>query len=100
MRLRLTPRAVADLGEIADYLLERNPAAAAKVRDAILDALNILTLFPEAGRRQSVDGVRKLVTRKYRYLFIISSTPKMTSWWFSQSATLRGGAATPISKQQ
>ena len=68
MRLRLTPRAVADLGEIADYLLERNPAAAAKVRDAILDALNILTLFPEAGRRQSVDGVRKLVTRKYRYL--------------------------------
>jgi plasmid stabilization system protein ParE len=39
MRLRFTPRAVADLNAIADYLAERNPAAALRVRTAILQSL-------------------------------------------------------------
>jgi plasmid stabilization system protein ParE len=30
--------------------------------------LRNLVLFPEIGRRQTVEGVRKLVTRKYPYL--------------------------------
>lgn len=68
MKLRFTPRATADLIAIADYVRERNPEAALRVRAAILDSLQNLVLFPEAGRRQTVEGVRKFVTRKYPYL--------------------------------
>jgi plasmid stabilization system protein ParE len=46
MRLRFTPRAVADLISIADYLRERNPQAALSVRAAILDSLRLLLQFP------------------------------------------------------
>ena len=68
MKLRYTPRATRDLVEIAEYLRARNPSAALAVRDAILRSLQDLALFPAIGRRQNVEGVRKLVTRRYRYL--------------------------------
>lgn len=68
MRLRFTPRATSDLAEIAEYIHKRNPAAALRVRAAILETLKMLLLFPESGRTQSVAGVRKIVTRKYPYL--------------------------------
>ena len=72
MRLRFTPRATQDLIEIADYFKERNPAASSRVRTAILNSLQSLTLFPEGGRRQTVNDVRKLVTRQYRYIVYYS----------------------------
>lgn len=58
MRLRFTPRATSDLTEIADYIRERNPKASQAVRDAIFSSLRTLTLFPEMGRRQTIEGVR------------------------------------------
>lgn len=33
-----------------------------------LESLQVLVDFPEIGRLQSVEGVRKLITRKYVYL--------------------------------
>jgi toxin ParE1/3/4 len=68
VRLRFTPRAVFDLASIADYIRERNPAAAVRVRSSILKSLGNLTAFPRMGRKQSTPGVRKLVTRRYSYL--------------------------------
>jgi plasmid stabilization system protein ParE len=68
MKLRFTPRATANLMEIADYIHARNPAAAQRVRAAIYDSLQNLILFPHIGRKQKVEGVRKFVTRKYAYL--------------------------------
>ena len=68
MKLRFTLRATQDLINIADYIRERNPTASLRVRAAILDSLQNLLLFPEIGRRQTVEGVRKFVTRKYPYL--------------------------------
>ena len=68
MKLRFTPRAAQDLIAIADYIRERNPAAALRVRATILQAAQTIVAFPEVGRRQNVEGVRKLVTRGYRYL--------------------------------
>jgi plasmid stabilization system protein ParE len=67
VKLRYTARATIDLAEIAEHL-RHNPTAALAVRDAILRSLQTLTLFPALGRRQNVEGVRKLVTGKYRYL--------------------------------
>ena len=68
MKLRFTPRATQDLIDIADYIGERNPTASLRVRTAILDSLQNLSLFPEIGRKQTVQGVRKLITRRYPYL--------------------------------
>jgi toxin ParE1/3/4 len=67
MKLRLTPRAARDLADIGDYLWERSPGAALRVRDAILQSLQNLSLFPELGRKQEEEGVRKIVTRQYSY---------------------------------
>jgi toxin ParE1/3/4 len=68
MRLRFTPRATRDLAAIADYIRAHNPAAARRVRAAILNSLQNLVLFPEVGRRQTIEGVRKYVTRRYPYI--------------------------------
>ncbi len=75
MKLRFTPRATQDLIDIADYIRARNPSASLRVRAAILDSLQNLILFPEVGRRQTVEGVRKLVTRKYPYLVYYTLDP-------------------------
>lgn len=68
MKLRFSLRAAADIAEVADYLRARNPAAARRVRASLYDSLKLLVLFPHIGRRQVTEGVRKLVTRRYRYL--------------------------------
>jgi plasmid stabilization system protein ParE len=48
MKLRLTPRAVQDLADIAAYIREHNPTAALRVRSAILESLQNLVLFPQS----------------------------------------------------
>jgi toxin ParE1/3/4 len=68
MKLRFTPRAAQDLADIGDYIRERNPKAALRVRAAIFGSLQNLVLYPQSGHRQKVDGVRKLATRRYPYL--------------------------------
>jgi len=68
MRLRFTPQAILELAAIADYIHQRNPAAAVRVRAAILKSLANLKTYPSMGRRQSAPGVRKIVTRRYPYL--------------------------------
>jgi plasmid stabilization system protein ParE len=73
MKLRFTPRAVQDLTEIAEYIRTENPRAAEHVRAAIFESLQSLVLFPGLGRLQSTENVRKLVTRRYRYLVYYSN---------------------------
>ena len=68
MNLRFTPQATQDLSEIADYIRSENPSAAEHVRAAILESLQILKSFPRIGRRQDIEDVHKLVTRKFGYL--------------------------------
>jgi plasmid stabilization system protein ParE len=68
MKLRFTPRAIANIEEIADYIHARNPAAARRVRAAIFDSLQNLILFPYVGRLQKAHGIRKFLTRKYVYI--------------------------------
>jgi len=38
------------------------------VRAAILESLQVLAEFPDIGRRQTTEGLRKHITRKYGYL--------------------------------
>jgi toxin ParE1/3/4 len=68
MKLRFTPRALENITDIADYLHARNPSAAERVRDDIYSGLRNLILFPQVGRLQQTEGVRKFVTRRFAYL--------------------------------
>jgi toxin ParE1/3/4 len=68
MKLRFTRRATENLSEVANYLQQRNPAAAVRVRADIYHGLQNLLLFPRVGRPQTIAGARKLVTRRYGYL--------------------------------
>lgn len=68
MKLRFTQRSLDDLTTIADYLSACDPAAASRVRVAIYGTLRLLISFPRLGRRQAVEGVRKVVTRRYGYI--------------------------------
>jgi plasmid stabilization system protein ParE len=73
MKLHFTPRATQDLIDIADYINQHNPAGALRVRAAILESLQNIVLFPRVGRLQKLEGVRKLVTRRYSYLVYYSA---------------------------
>jgi toxin ParE1/3/4 len=68
MKFRFTPRALENIAHIADYLRVRNPSAAQRVRADIYDGLRNLALFPQVGRPQQTEGLRKFVTRRYAYL--------------------------------
>jgi plasmid stabilization system protein ParE len=70
MKLRFTARAAQDLNDIANYIRERNPQAALRVRAAILESLQNLVLFPQVGRRQKVEGRSR---RGYPYLVYYSA---------------------------
>ena len=68
MKLRFTPLAVETIAETADFIRTENPRAAQRVRAAIYEGLEILLIFPHAGRLQRTEGVRKFVTPRYRYI--------------------------------
>lgn len=72
MRLRFTPQATQDPAAIGDYIRSKNAKASVRVRAAILETLQMLVRFPRAGRAQTVDGVRKIVTRRYSYIVYYS----------------------------
>jgi toxin ParE1/3/4 len=68
MRLRFTRRAVQNLDQISSYLRERSPTGLRSVRDALQKTLDLIAEFPASGRRQEVEGVLKMVTRRYGYV--------------------------------
>jgi toxin ParE1/3/4 len=68
MNIRFTDRALVDLGGIADYLVQRSPPGARKVKLAIQRTVEQLERFPGIGTPQKTQGVRKMVVRKYPYL--------------------------------
>jgi plasmid stabilization system protein ParE len=68
LKLRFTPLATENIALIADYIRERNPAAALRVRASIYESLQLLILFPFLGRQQKERGVRKFVTPRFGYL--------------------------------
>ena len=65
MRLVYTSRAIADLTEIADYLVSGSPIWAERVRTAILATLQIVIDPSHAGWLQTIDADRKIEGRLY-----------------------------------
>ena len=67
MSYRLTPRAVADITAIADYLNERNPAAAIEVISGFIRRFEMLARHPYSGvgREDILPNIRHLVLGTY-----------------------------------
>ena len=62
MRVRWTLPALANLDSIQDYIAERNPAAASRLVNDILDRTDtLLSDNPEMGRPGRIAGTRELV---------------------------------------
>lgn len=68
MKARYTPRAVADLAGIADYIRQFSQVGAPKVRDEILRTIEMLKRFPYSGSRTNTEPARKAVVRRYPYI--------------------------------
>lgn len=69
MRVRWTVPALADLDAIQDYIAERNPPAASRLVNDILDRTDaLLSANPELGRPGRVAGSRELVLRGTSYI--------------------------------
>lgn len=62
-----------DLGEIFRYVLEVQPAAAWRLRDAIMRQVEFLAAHPALGRPGRVPGTRELV---------VPSTPYIVAYTF------------------
>lgn len=67
MTLRFSHRAADDLEAICDYICERNPGAALRVRNSLQASLQIIALHPKIGRLQT-GGVRRYATPRLPYL--------------------------------
>jgi toxin ParE1/3/4 len=67
MRVRYTRQALRDLLAIADYIQERNPAAAVEVETAIRTGIDLLADFPGLGRDRPELDARALGIPRYPY---------------------------------
>ena len=76
MKLRLTPRAVADIEAIALYIAAENPRAALAVTESIERRLRQLADYPHSGilREDIGAGVRHLVAGKYLAFYRVTAS--------------------------
>ncbi len=68
MKLRYTQRAAAELDAILGYIGERSPQGAAKVKRRVQAIIDMVLRHPEAGRKTSRLGLRRIVAHPYPYL--------------------------------
>jgi plasmid stabilization system protein ParE len=68
LRLRYTPEAAAELDAVLNYIAERSPTGARRVKARIQEMINLALLHPYAGTRTRRRGLRRLVASPYPYL--------------------------------
>ncbi|MBI5774863.1 MAG: type II toxin-antitoxin system RelE/ParE family toxin [Verrucomicrobia bacterium] len=77
-----TPEAIARLEELAGYIAQDNPAAAARMGAAIFEKVQLLSAFPELGRvfrKLNRPDVREIPVRPYRVIYQVRSRKKTIS---------------------
>ena len=67
MKLKYSPRAIADINAIADYIRVRNPPAALRVGSAIEKIINLFRDNPGLGLDRPELGVRMISVPRYSY---------------------------------
>jgi toxin ParE1/3/4 len=70
MRLQYTRRAKRHLDAIADYIADRNPAAARRVGARIRETISLLGDLPYIGRAGALSGTRELIVPSLPYIVV------------------------------
>ena len=68
MKVRYTPRAIANLDAIFSYIDQSSPAGALRVKSRIQQLIEGLADFPLAGRETGFRKMRVLVAGRFPYL--------------------------------
>lgn len=68
MQVKWLREAIRNLEQEADYLAEKNPAAANAMLQHIRSSVSLLAQHPGTGRPGRVPGTRELVIPRYPYL--------------------------------
>ncbi len=74
MKIRYTETALADLGDLLSYLIDRNPRAAATVGKAIEVTADRIAAFPESAPETDEPGVRMAPAGRFPYLIFYTAT--------------------------
>jgi toxin ParE1/3/4 len=68
MKVRYTPRSLANIDRIFEYIARENPAAASRVMARFEDLIGQIADIPEMAADSGMPGIRKLVVAPYPYL--------------------------------
>ena len=74
MRLRYTLPALDDLTSILDYVADRSPQGAARIRARIRSVTELLLRYPLAGAITDDPTIRRMTTKPYPYLIFYEVT--------------------------
>jgi toxin ParE1/3/4 len=74
MRLRYTLPALTDLESILDYLVDRSPQGASRIRARIRAVTDLLLRYPQAGAVTDDPTIRRVTTTPYPYLIFYEAT--------------------------
>ncbi len=74
MKLRYTPRAVFELGEVLTYIAQHSPRGARRVHARIQAITTLVLQHPLSGRRTSNPRLRLIVASPYPYLIFYEVT--------------------------
>lgn len=77
MQIRWLTRALQNLNEEAEYISRDDPAAAVRVVQRIVDAVNRLSENPSLGRAGRIHGTRELVVPDTRYIVPYRVRPRL-----------------------
>jgi toxin ParE1/3/4 len=74
LNLRYTPKALAELADILDFVAERSSHGARNVRGRIQAIAALLAQYPHSGQLTNESGLRRIVTLPYPYLIFYEVT--------------------------
>lgn len=89
LKVRLSPRAVAQLATIRDYVSRQNPAVADIIRLRILSVIKRLQSFPEIGHPGCKDGTREIRASGLPFVIVYRVDSHLTILGIFHTAQMR-----------
>lgn len=74
VKLRFTPKALAELDEILDGIAEKSPPGAGRVGARMKTMMGLLLDYPTAGQRTSIGTMRRVLVTPYPYLIFYEAS--------------------------
>jgi toxin ParE1/3/4 len=74
LKLRYTPKALAELDEILSYITERSPQGARHVHERIQAMTSLLLQYPQAGQLTSHPRLPRITTPPYPFAIFYEAT--------------------------